>query len=134
MALEENKVNDESLTSLMKRIREFCASRPNLIILTPNSDDLSSLQYGRFGVTDKTITLQRMTGLQDSILTSLNRRKVYKMEIKKGRGKYTPLTDQERRYHNFRNYQMSGSMGLNTTFEEFAELDNLIQGAMDTGE
>lgn len=127
-------MDNQSLTSLTKRIREFCASRPNLIIVTPNSDDLSSLLYSRLRVTDKTITIQRLTALQDSILTSLNCRKVYKMEIKKGRGKYTPLTDQERRYHNFRNYQMSGSMGLNTTFEEFAELDNLIQGAMDTGE
>ena len=127
-------MDNQSLTSLTKRIREFCASRPNLIIVTPNSDDLSSLLYSRLRVTDKTITIQRLTALQDSILTSLNRRKIYKMEIKKGRGKYTPLTDQEHQYRNFRNYQMSGSMGLNTTFEEFAELDNLIQGAMDTGE
>ena len=87
-------MDNQSLTSLTKRIREFCASRPNLIIVTPNSDDLSSLLYSRLRVTDKTITIQRLTALQDSILTSLNRRKVYKMEIKKGRGKYTPLTDQ----------------------------------------
>ncbi|CAM8750908.1 hypothetical protein CENTIMANUS_00305 [Klebsiella phage vB_KpM_Centimanus] len=127
-------MNDESLTSLLKRIREFCASRPNLIIVTPNGDNLSSLQDTRLRVTDKTITIQRLTALQDSILTSLNRRKIYKMEIKKGRGEYTPLTDQEQRYRNFRNYQMSGSMDLHTTFEEFVELDNLIQGAMDTGE
>ena len=127
-------MNDESMASLLKRIREFCASRPNLIIVTPSSDDLSSLQYTRLGVTDKTITLQHLTALQDNILTSLNRRKVYKMEIKKGRGKYVALTDQEQRYRNFRNYQMAGSVGLKTTFEEFAELDNLIQGAMDSGE
>lgn len=127
-------MNDESLTSLLKRIREFCASRPNLIIVTPNGDNLSSLQDTRLRVTDKTITIQRLTALQDSILTSLNRRKIYKMEIKKGRGKYTPLTDQEQRYRNFRNYQMSGSMDSGTTFEEFVELENLIQGAMDSGE
>ena len=127
-------MDNQSLTSLTKRIREFCASRPNLIIVTPNSDNLCSLLYSRLRVADKTITIQRLTALQDSILKSLNRRKVYKMEIKKGRGKYIPLTDQEHRYRNFRNYQMSGSMGLNTTFEEFVELDNLIQGAMDSGE
>ena len=127
-------MNDESLTGLLKRIREFCASRPNLIIVTPSrvycKEDKSSL----LGVTDKTITLQRLTALQDNILTSLNRRKEYKMEIKKGRGKYVALTDQERRYRDFRNYQMAGSMDLETTFEEFVELDNLIQGAMDSGE
>lgn len=127
-------MNDESLTSLLKRIREFCASRPNLIIVTPNSDDISSLRHTRLGVTDKTITHQRQTALQDNILMSLNRRKVYKMEIKKGRGKFTSPTDQERRYRDFRNYQMSGSMDLHTTFEEFVELDNLIRGAMDSGE
>lgn len=128
-------MDNQSLTSLTKRIREFCASRPNLIIVTPNSDDLSSLQYSRLRVTDKTITIQRQTSLQESILTNLANRKVYKMEIKKGRGKTSiALTDQEQRYRNFRNYQMSGSMDLKTTFEEFVELDNLIQGAMDTGE
>lgn len=72
--------------------------------------------------------------VNDQSLANHNRRKVYKMETKKERGEYTPLTDQERRYRDFRNYQMSGSMDLNTTFEEFVELDNLIQGAMDTGE
>lgn len=128
-------MDNQSLTSLTKRIREFCASRPNLIIVTPNSDDLSSLQYSRLRVTDKTVTIQRQTSLQESILTNLTNRKVYKMEIKNGRGKTSiALTDQEQRYRNFRNYQMSGSMDLKTTFEEFVELDNLIQGAMDTGE
>lgn len=128
-------MDNQSLTSLTKRIREFCASRPNLIIVTPNSDDLSSLQYSRLRVTDKTVTIQRQTSLQESILTNLTNRKVYKMEIKKGRGKTSiALTDQEQRYRNFRNYQMSGSMDLKTTFEEFVELDNLIQGAMGTGE
>lgn len=124
----------ESLSDLVKSIQEFCTSRPNLIILVPNSDDLSSLQYTRLGVTDKTISLQRQTELQDNILASLNRRKEYKMVIKKGRGKFVPLTDQERRYRDFRSYQMSGSMDLQTTFEEFLELDKIVQGVMNSGE
>lgn len=124
----------ESLSDLVKSIQEFCTSRPNLIILVPNSDDLSSLQYTRLRVTDKTISLQRQTELQDNILASLNRRKEYKMVIKKGRGKFVPLTDQERRYRDFRSYQMSGSMDLQTTFEEFLELDKIVQGVMNSGE
>lgn len=70
----------------------------------------------------------------NAVMKILKSRKDLKIDIKQGTGKFVPLTDQERRYHDFRAYQMSGSIDSKTTFEEFVELDNLIQGAMNSGE
>lgn len=70
----------------------------------------------------------------NAVMRILKSREDFKMDIKFGTGEFVSLTDQERRYRDFRSYQMSGSMDSQTTFEEFVELDNLIRGAMNSGE